>query len=220
VNVIYLLRDPRSREVRYIGKTTQSPARRVGGHLDEARNYQHHRAKWLRSVVRDGFRPEFYALLSVPEHIDVNVLERFFIASGESLGFRLVNGTAGGDGAPLTGEARLKQSAACKKAGSDPRLRAKRSQAARLRWADPAFKAKLSARMAEPATREKKRASMAVATSDPAYRENMRAKLKEKWKDPHFRAKVLRAKGIEPGAAGLTGSSSSRELGPASARRV
>lgn len=56
--VVYGLYDPRTGELRYIGKTVQGARRRVNGHLcDSIRHGDTHVARWLRVLGHDGIRP-------------------------------------------------------------------------------------------------------------------------------------------------------------------
>ena len=58
--VVYTLSDPRVPDaVRYVGVTHESPARRLGRHLSDARGMKgtHHSACWIRSLLREGVVP-------------------------------------------------------------------------------------------------------------------------------------------------------------------
>ena len=95
--LIYVLLDPRTSEVRYVGKTCD-PQKRLRQHMAEARGkMMSHRAAWVRSLVREGLSPSL-----VP--IEVTTMgawqerERWWIAELRAMGCRLVNGTDGGEG--------------------------------------------------------------------------------------------------------------------------
>ncbi len=55
---IYGLVDPRNNKIRYIGKTIH-PKNRLSGHISECKNKKviHHRAKWIRSILKLNLRP-------------------------------------------------------------------------------------------------------------------------------------------------------------------
>ncbi len=96
-HVIYALRDPRDGAVRYIGKTG-FPATRLRFHLAPC-NLRTHTKKtcWLKKIVGMGLRPT----LDILEECAADTLsdaECFWIAQGHGLGWRLTNGTSGGDG--------------------------------------------------------------------------------------------------------------------------
>jgi hypothetical protein len=67
---IYALCDPGSGTVRYIGLTTQSPERRLAGHLSTARPdltplYESRLEAWLRGLLRQGQQPTLRILEQV-----------------------------------------------------------------------------------------------------------------------------------------------------------
>ena len=65
---IYALADPRTRDVRYVGKTSDLDAR-LNGHACEARRSPKAtpRLTWLRALAKDGVRPEILVLEEVPD---------------------------------------------------------------------------------------------------------------------------------------------------------
>lgn len=94
---IYQLRDPLSGEVRYIGKTVKRLPDRLCAHMCDSRagkrNHLHH---WLRSLPT---RPAIEALAVVENDLGFDT-ERAVIALFRAQGYRLVNATDGGEGAP------------------------------------------------------------------------------------------------------------------------
>ncbi len=62
---IYALIDPRDNSIRYIGKTI-CPKNRISGHINESKKYDHHRAKWIRSLTKIGISPIFKILKICP----------------------------------------------------------------------------------------------------------------------------------------------------------
>ena len=105
---IYVLCDPETGEVRYLGKT-KTPETRLAQHLSDARH--NHRVAWIQSLARRRLTPALRVWDMVPDHNWQN-WERFYIQSLRQTGARLVNGTAGGDGVVATPEVRAKMSAA------------------------------------------------------------------------------------------------------------
>lgn len=101
---IYCLIDPRTKEIRYVGKTI-NPERRLRKHLiDTERN---HRVNWIRSVLNDGIRP----VLEVLERCSEDAwreAERFWISYLRFLGARLTNSIDGGNGGNPSPETREK----------------------------------------------------------------------------------------------------------------
>lgn len=97
---IYGLVCPISGNVRYIGKTKNTLAGRLKGHLSGARTfrYHHHAARWIRVLLRNGLAPEI-VLLEETEGDWVEAEVRW-IAKGKAFGWPLTNSTVGGDGAP------------------------------------------------------------------------------------------------------------------------
>ena len=96
--VIYVLKHPRTDEVRYVGWTKQGVDKRLREHIREAvRGQRTHRHRWLLSLVSIGLEPAF----EVIEHgtgDGWSEAERRWIAFYRSYGARLVNGTDGGEG--------------------------------------------------------------------------------------------------------------------------
>ena len=95
---IYGLIDPRSGELRYIGKATDVP-RRISTHYTEARkgNVLHSR-RWLAGLLVQGLKADVEILEHVEDNEKANEAERFWIASMRLAGANLTNRTCGGDG--------------------------------------------------------------------------------------------------------------------------
>jgi hypothetical protein len=104
---IYALTDPRTNEVRYIGKADE-PSTRLKHHL-KPKQLQVKTAKnsWLKNLLADNIQPK----LKIVEEVFIENWEnreRYWIAYYTSLGYRLTNGTKGGDGGAPNEEARKK----------------------------------------------------------------------------------------------------------------
>lgn len=95
---IYGLVDPRSNELRYVGKTSSDPLARVRTHLCRTSlKPKRHISRWLTGLLADGHKPEVFVIELVDE-AEWQDAERFWIAYFRSLGARLVNITDGGEG--------------------------------------------------------------------------------------------------------------------------
>lgn len=91
---IYGLFDPRTQELRYIGKAA-NPNKRFRDHLhDEARN---HRTNWIKSLKMLGLIPEMLILEEVSEEVAYKE-EHWWISYMKGLGADLTNLTDGGAG--------------------------------------------------------------------------------------------------------------------------
>jgi hypothetical protein len=99
---IYALADPRTGEVRYVGKAID-PAKRLQQHLSrfQLTYYKSHKNSWLQSLLDAGVRPTLHILELVASQ-DANTAEIRWIAKAAAMGARLTNGTAGGDGGAIT----------------------------------------------------------------------------------------------------------------------
>lgn len=92
---IYTLSDPKTSEIRYVGKTT-NPKQRRHNHSNKARDQGTHKRNWIESLRRQGLKPIF-------EIIDVVIdnwqfWEQYWIQQCKAWGFKLTNHTIGGDG--------------------------------------------------------------------------------------------------------------------------
>lgn len=152
--IIYGLIDPRTNQLRYIGKTVSSLKKRLQQHVNDARRgrVSIRRFHWINSLSHAGIMPEIFELETTTD--DWQGAEQFWIGYFRFIGAALVNATAGGDG--------------LQNFTHSSETRRKQSDAAKLRYADPA---------------ERKRSGDAVraAYRDPATRENLRNSLRNAW---------------------------------------
>jgi hypothetical protein len=93
---IYALVDPRTREIRYIGKTDK-PAARLGLHIRTSASENTYRARWIRSLVAKGLRPILQIIDKVCVH-DWQAAEAAYIIFFREEGCDLTNATPGGEG--------------------------------------------------------------------------------------------------------------------------
>jgi hypothetical protein len=128
---IYGLHDPRTGELRYIGKSDR-PRERLQNQMNERADT--HRCHWLNELRSLGLRPEQVIIDAVPADTDWQVVERSYIAAAREAGYRLTNGTAGGDGVvDLSDESRARIRAAWVGRKHTPEALAKMSAASRGR---------------------------------------------------------------------------------------
>lgn len=102
-NYIYILKDPISNEVRYVGKSN-NPQNRLKKHLSESNLIESWtpKNKWLLSLRKDNLSPIMEIIDST--YLDnINELEVYWIKHYRDLGIDLTNGTNGGDGFDWTG---------------------------------------------------------------------------------------------------------------------
>ncbi len=95
---IYVLRDPRSSKIRYVGKTVQKLNNRLTSHVREAkRENNSHKDRWILQVIRAGYKPIIEKIEDVNED-NWQERERYWIFKHYGDGCKLVNETEGGEG--------------------------------------------------------------------------------------------------------------------------
>lgn len=94
VTNIYSLSDPLSKQVRYIGKA-DNVKKRLTVHLTDTD--KNHRTNWIKSLKKVGLKPEV-DIIDIVSYNEWQFWERHYISLYKSWGFKLVNGTEGGDG--------------------------------------------------------------------------------------------------------------------------
>lgn len=93
---IYILIDPTTNQVRYIGKTN-NPVERYKNHKNRCRDKNTHKRRWINKLRLQNLYPEIEVIDKVP--IDKwRYWEKFWIAYYKFLGCDLTNYTSGGDG--------------------------------------------------------------------------------------------------------------------------
>lgn len=172
---LYGLSDPATGELRYIGITEQPLRVRLRAHMAQARSGRNtHLYHWIGNL---GSAP---AMEAIEEHRDRQSLieaERFYIAYLRYLGFRLVNGTDGGDGGSPSPEARRKIAAARRGSTASAETRAKLSAAGRMQVQSEETKAKRAASMIGRPTSDRTRAAVAEANRRRVFTEAMRLRV-------------------------------------------
>jgi hypothetical protein len=121
---IYVLADPRTSEIRYVGMTTRSLRTRLAAHLRDHRR-DTYRSRWINAVLEAGVKPVIIEIEIVPAD-DRSAAERKWIAYYRAAGANLVNATDGGEGTlgrKLTPEQRQIVGEAARRRFQDPQAR-------------------------------------------------------------------------------------------------
>lgn len=134
---IYLLSDPNTGRVRYVGKTVKPLSQRLSEHVSTAKTNRRpcHRNHWIASFGKARPLITEVEVVTGPAE-DAAEAERRWIASLRADGCDLVNATAGGEGVPghrHGPEARAAMSAKAKARMADPLWRQILSERARGR---------------------------------------------------------------------------------------
>lgn len=119
---IYALIDPRTNQVRYIGKTFNVLSRFRGHCKDKGPTYK---AKWIRELRAAGYSPriEIVEIINTGNQKDWEAAERQWISNFKLLGCKLTNLTEGGDsGWALSLDARSRISRARKGKSRPPHV--------------------------------------------------------------------------------------------------
>lgn len=104
---IYILIDPRTNMVRYVGKAN-NVSQRYKAHLNRARKHQIHKANWINQLKLDGLKP----ILEVIDEVPINnwqYWETYWISQFRTWGFDLINYTNGGDGCTFANQTSFKK---------------------------------------------------------------------------------------------------------------
>jgi len=91
---IYVLIDPRSNQVRYVGKT-DNLKKRYNHHL--IYNGKSHKTSWIKNLKNENKKPIIEVIDEVPI-TEWKFWERYWISQIRAWGFELVNNTEGGEG--------------------------------------------------------------------------------------------------------------------------
>lgn len=150
---IYALYDPRfpesEPEIRYIGKTA-NPKPRLDAHIISAKRKRTHKENWISQLQAEGLQPVMIILEEVEGDGCKEEIEAISLA--RQAGFRLTNGTDGGDGAighKDSPETRVKRSAAARLRRHSAETKAKMSTTRKLYWASHEHSAEHKAKVSE-----------------------------------------------------------------------
>lgn len=96
---IYILSEPNSDKIRYVGKTDSNLEDRLYQHIGDAKcvKKSNHRLNWIRKLLRENKKPNIELIDIVPQSEWI-FWECHYISLYKSWGFSLVNSTGGGDG--------------------------------------------------------------------------------------------------------------------------
>jgi len=95
--LIYVLKDPLTYEVRYVGKTTLPLSYRLTDHVSTGKKPTNYRTFWIKSILKQGLRPLIEELDSCVWE-ESQQLEIDYIREYRLLGYNLVNLSDGGEG--------------------------------------------------------------------------------------------------------------------------
>lgn len=93
---IYILIDPETNQVRYVGKT-KNLKRRYNQHISECSKLKSYKNNWLLSLKNKNIKPEMF-VIDETEKDDWAFLEQWYIQLYRSWEYKLTNLTAGGEG--------------------------------------------------------------------------------------------------------------------------
>jgi len=95
--LIYGLVDPRTRLIRYVGKST-SGLRRPRGHRNPSNQKATYSARWVEALRREGLTYTIVVLEEQAFGLSLDIAEQWWIAYGRASGWPLTNLTDGGEG--------------------------------------------------------------------------------------------------------------------------
>lgn len=93
---IYLLIDPETRQVRYVGKSNDISKRYLGTWKISSKEGKY-KVNWVKSLLSKGLKPEIEIVDEVNES-EWQFWEKHYISLYKSWGFKLTNSTEGGEG--------------------------------------------------------------------------------------------------------------------------
>ncbi len=147
---IYGMRHPRTKDIRYVGKTRQSLRARLQGHLHEKGETR--KVRWIATLKAEDLLPEIFLIQIVDETLWEEAETRW-ITSYRAQGCDLVNLTDGGDGVHNPAE----------------ESRQRLSESRKQMFADPDFKAKMLEVTSDPERRAKIAQSLSGKPKSPEH---------------------------------------------------
>lgn len=96
---LYVLTDPDTDEIRYVGITLRKLNERLNGHLSDVRNrpeLNHHKINWIKKVLKGGKIPKIVLVKEYETLEEAKQAEIDFIAKYKEE-YKLTNATIGGD---------------------------------------------------------------------------------------------------------------------------
>ena len=104
-NVIYLLCDPITNEVRYVGKAINLYIRIRKHHNESRLKAKTHKNNWIKSLLTQGLKAKVLVIEECLCENSLNEAEKKWIKYYKQIGCDLTNGTEGGDGGKMSQEA-------------------------------------------------------------------------------------------------------------------
>ena len=95
--IIYVLKDPETKEIRYVGKTVSSLQKRLKQHIYDTKKSKNHRSNWIKSILNKNLIPEIEEIDNCI-WLESQEKEQFWIKYYKDLNYNLVNATDGGEG--------------------------------------------------------------------------------------------------------------------------
>jgi hypothetical protein len=94
---IYVLSDPRTMELRYVGQTNRPVERRLQQHIRDARKQTIiYSSAWINGILDSGLKPDLTIIEEYDDPVIADEAEQFWIQYFRSIGCRLVNRAIGG----------------------------------------------------------------------------------------------------------------------------
>lgn len=102
MHIIYLLKDPVTNEIRYVGKSSKGLTRPkkhlLPCYYNNKRMFHFPIYRWIRKLVKKGHLPIIEIFQTFSDSYHLNQAEIYWISYFKSAGSPLLNSTAGGDG--------------------------------------------------------------------------------------------------------------------------
>lgn len=95
---IYVLIDPISNKIRYIGRTRNSLRTRLAGHISKSKRKQTYKDCWINSLIENGLKPIIKLFKIVEGWKYSHIYEQSLISRSIKFGFNLVNLDDRGEG--------------------------------------------------------------------------------------------------------------------------
>lgn len=187
---IYVLRDPRTNEIRYVGKTVKPLNDRLASHINDSKTKKSHRGRWIASLLKIGLSP----IIEMIETCGDNWAERerFWIAHYRAATEKLTNECDGGEGAAgaiRSAEDRAKMAERQRQASQTEEWRARMVASSPEYWT-PARRAERAAKVRSEMTAERRAAhseKLKETMADPEWKARHSLAMKAKW-TPELRA--------------------------------
>lgn len=97
---IYLLSDPITNEIRYVGQTCNSLKNRLAQHVSSIKNQNDtcYRTNWIKSLNKQKLIPNIILIKENLNKTECNELEKYYIKFYKDQNIKLTNMTEGGEG--------------------------------------------------------------------------------------------------------------------------